>query len=100
LRLQHGHQPKQRRSRRALRRRAGHRVENRGRLRSCVTVPSLSTRIDFRDAAPPPSTCEDVVWTLTKGRRRAHAGVRQLADGNELRVSRRNPPITSTSSRQ
>ena len=38
-------------------------------------------------SAPPALVREDVIWTLTKGRRRAHAGVRSLQQqGNELRI--------------
>ncbi len=43
--------------------------------------------IGFGKSAPPPPVREDVIWTLTKGRRRAHAGVRSLQQqGNELRI--------------
>ena len=41
----------------------------------------------FGKSAPPPPVREDVIWTLTKGRRGAHAGVRCLQQhGYELRI--------------
>ena len=42
--------------------------------------------IGFGKSAPPPPVREDVIWTLTKGRRRAHAGVRRLPHGHQLRI--------------
>jgi hypothetical protein len=43
-------------------------------------------RIHSPPLPTPPRTREDVVWVLVKDRRRAHAAVRRLQHGNELRI--------------
>ncbi len=42
--------------------------------------------IGFQKAARQPPAREDVIWALTKAGRRAHAAVRRLQHGNELRI--------------
>jgi hypothetical protein len=40
----------------------------------------------FGDATPQPPAREDVIWALTKNYHRAHAAVRRLGHGDELRI--------------